>query len=70
MRGTFEVQGGGSPVTDTQKANFSQVRHAAVAAALISDEEVSEVLRDLDNPTSTYSTPVMMSAWGRKPKNE
>jgi hypothetical protein len=44
------------------------VRHAAVAAGLISDEEVSEALRDLDNPTSTYFTLVMMSAWGRKPK--
>jgi ubiquinone/menaquinone biosynthesis C-methylase UbiE len=70
MRGTFEVQGGGSPATDLRKANFLQVRHAAVAAGLISDEEVSEVLRDLDNPTSTYFTVVMMSAWGRKPKTE
>jgi SAM-dependent methyltransferase len=68
MRGTFEVQAGGSSGTNLQKANFSQVRRAAVAAGLISDEEVSEALRDLDNPTSTYFTLVMMSAWGRKPK--
>jgi hypothetical protein len=68
MRGMFEVRTGGSSATNLQKANFSQVRQTAVEGGLISDNEVSEVLEDLDNPSSDYFTLVMMSAWGRKPK--
>jgi SAM-dependent methyltransferase len=64
---SFDVFNGGSAGADLQKANFSQVRRAVVDAGLISDADVAEVLRLLDDPSFTAFTPVMISAWGRKP---
>jgi hypothetical protein len=37
------------------------------SAGLVTDEEVERVLALLDDPDFAISSPVMMSAWGRRP---
>jgi len=67
MNGAIDVRQGGSAGAAVQKANFSQVRMAAVEAGLITEDEVAEVMRNLDDPTFDYVAPTVMTAWGRRP---
>ncbi len=67
MEGHLAVWSGGSPGALLDRANFEQIRAEAVGAGLVTDEEVDRVLAFRDDPASAGSSPVMMSAWGRKP---
>ena len=67
MNGLVDVRRGGSIGASLQKANFSQVRKAAIDAGLITGEIYAEVMQNLDDPTFDYVAPTMMTAWGRKP---
>jgi ubiquinone/menaquinone biosynthesis C-methylase UbiE len=67
LEGHLAVRPGGSPGALLDRANFEQIRAEAARAGLITDEEVDRVLAFLDDPDSASSSPVMMSAWGRKP---
>lgn len=69
MEGRLTVWPGGSVGSRLDRANFEQIRVEAVAQGLISEQEVEAVLALLQDPTFAASTPIMMSAWGRKPES-
>jgi len=57
----------GSLGTSLDTANFAQVRTEAVAKGLITDAEIDAVLARLDAPDFAVFSPVMFTAWGRRP---
>lgn len=50
------------------RLTIQQLRPPAVAAGLVSDEQVDEVLAALDDPTFEVLPPSVIAAWGRKPQ--
>ena len=68
MEGHLAVRDGGSPGASLDAANFAQVRKEAVAKGLITDAEVDAVLARLDAPDFAVFSPVMFTAWGRRPR--
>lgn len=67
LEGHFAVWSGGSPGARLGRANFEQVRAEAVAAGLVTEEQVDHALAILADPGFSFGSPVMMSAWGCKP---
>jgi SAM-dependent methyltransferase len=67
MEGHLAVREGGSPGTSIDAANYAQVRREAVAKGLITDAEIDAALRRLDSPDFAVFSPVMFTAWGRRP---
>jgi ubiquinone/menaquinone biosynthesis C-methylase UbiE len=66
LEGHFAVWPGGSAGALLDRANFEQVRAKAVAAGLVTDAQVDRAVTALDDPGFAFSSPVMMTAWGRK----
>ena len=48
------------------KANFNQIRKQAVELGLITDQDMAEVLRYLDDPSFTVLSPLMFTVWGQR----
>ena len=69
MEGRLTIWPGGSIGSRLDRANFEQISAEAVAQGLMSEQEVEDVLALLDDPSFAASTPIMMSAWGRKPES-
>ena len=67
MEGHVAVCDGGSLGASLDAANFAQVRTEAVAKGLITDAEIDAVLARLDAPDFAVFSPVMFTAWGRRP---
>ena len=67
MEGHLAVREGGSLGASLDAANYSQVRKEAVAKGLITDAEIDTVLARLDTPDFAVFSPVMFTAWGRRP---
>lgn len=67
MEGRLTIWPGGSVGSRLDRANFEQVGAEVVAQGMMSEREVEEVLALLDDPAFAASTPIMMSAWGRRP---
>jgi ubiquinone/menaquinone biosynthesis C-methylase UbiE len=67
MEGHLAVREGGSPGASLEAANIAQVRKEAVAKGLITDAEIDAVLAWLDAPDFAVFSPVMFTAWGRRP---
>jgi hypothetical protein len=67
MEGHLAVRDGGSPGASLDAANFAQVRKEAVAKGLITDAQIDAVLARLDAPDFVVFSPVMFTAWGRRP---
>jgi hypothetical protein len=65
--GNLSIFRGGSAGSRIMRANFEQIRAEAVSAGLVTDEEVERVFALLNDPDFAISSPVMMSAWGRRP---
>jgi SAM-dependent methyltransferase len=66
MTTTMMIWPGGSHGALLDVANFSQVADEAVAAGLITAEEVEQVLQLLCDPEFEISSPLLCSAWGRR----
>jgi ubiquinone/menaquinone biosynthesis C-methylase UbiE len=66
MEGHLTIWRGASVGARLDRANFEQVRTEAVAAGLVTDQEVDAFLALLDDTDLALSSPVMMSAWGRR----
>jgi hypothetical protein len=66
MEGHLAIWCGTSLGARLDRANFEQVRTEAVGADLVTDQEVDAFLALLDDPDFAISSPVMMSAWGRR----
>jgi ubiquinone/menaquinone biosynthesis C-methylase UbiE len=67
MEGHFAVWPGGSARAQLDRANFEQVRVETVARGLVTEAEIDQVLALLEDPAIAFSSPVMFSAWGRRP---
>jgi hypothetical protein len=67
MEGHLAVREGGSLGASLDAANYPQVRKEAVAKGLITDAEIDAVLARLDAPDFAVFSPVMFTAWGRRP---
>jgi ubiquinone/menaquinone biosynthesis C-methylase UbiE len=67
MEGHLAVREGRSPSANLDTANLAQVRREAVAKGLITDAEIDAVLRRLEAPDFAVFSPVMFTAWGRRP---
>ena len=67
MEGQLAVHPGGSAGARLFQANFAQIRDAALAAGLVTAAELDRMLALLDAPDFAISTPVMFTAWGRRP---
>lgn len=68
MEGHVAVRAGGSPGAALLAANFDQVRKEAVAKGLVTEAEVNAVLARLNEPDFALFSPVMFTAWGRRPQ--
>jgi SAM-dependent methyltransferase len=67
MEGHVAVSEGGSLGASLDAANYAQVREEAVAKGLITDAEIDAVLARLDALDFAVFSPVMFTAWGRRP---
>jgi ubiquinone/menaquinone biosynthesis C-methylase UbiE len=67
MEGQLAIWPGGSARARLDRANLEQVRAEAIKAGLLTDHEIEQVLALLDDPTVSFSSPIMFSAWGRRP---
>jgi SAM-dependent methyltransferase len=67
MEGHFAVWPGGSARARLDRVNFEQVRVEAVERGLVTDDELKQALALLADPAIAFSSPVMFSAWGRRP---
>jgi hypothetical protein len=66
MEGHVAVWEGRSPGARLLRANFEQNREEAVNAGFITNEEVDQVLKLLDDPDFAISSYMMFTAWGRR----
>jgi ubiquinone/menaquinone biosynthesis C-methylase UbiE len=64
--GVLATFAGGSVGADLQRANFLQVKRAAIEAGLISEAEFNEVISLLGDPKFTAFTYTMFSVMGQK----
>jgi ubiquinone/menaquinone biosynthesis C-methylase UbiE len=58
---------GGSPGTKVHLANTLQSRDGIIASGLVTEEELEEAIEMMEDPEWTLFSPLMISAWGRKP---
>ncbi|MCA1834383.1 MAG: methyltransferase domain-containing protein [Actinomycetota bacterium] len=56
-----------SPSRDFFRLSLEQLRAPLVASGVLSDEDVTDALARMDDQTFRVLSPIMMSAWGRKP---
>jgi len=57
----------GSPGASLLRANFEQLRSNMIDAGYITEEEFNEDLLRLDDPNFMMPSPIMWTAWGRRP---
>ncbi|HWE15737.1 MAG TPA: hypothetical protein VG758_00935 [Hyphomicrobiaceae bacterium] len=67
MEGHIAVREGRSPGAALAAATFAQMRDEAVAKGLIADAKVDAVPACLGDPDFSIFSPVMFTAWGRRP---
>jgi len=67
MEGHLAVCAGGGLGTSLDAANFAQVRGEAIAKGLATDAEIDAALARLDASDFAVFSPVMFTAWGRRP---
>jgi SAM-dependent methyltransferase len=68
VQGHIDLRSGGSSGSRLDKANFSQVRDEALRKELVTQDEIDRMLLLLDDPSFVYSSPVMFSASGQRPR--
>jgi hypothetical protein len=67
MEGHVAVRPGGSAGAELDRTNLCQIRDEAIARGLLTSDEVERMAALLESPASAVLSPVMFSAWGRKP---
>jgi len=68
MEGHLAVREGGGLGTGLDAANFAHMRREAVARGLTTGVEIDAVLACLAKPDFAIFSPVMFTAWGRRPR--
>lgn len=66
IEGHHTIHNGNSPGSRLDRANFEQIRTEAVNAHLTTEQEVDAVLTLLEDPNFVFSSPLMVTAWGRR----
>ena len=69
-QGRCYVLAGGSPGTAFDRFSMLALREALVAAEGVTEAELDEAVRYLEDPARHVLTPVLFAAWGRKPAAE
>lgn len=67
MEGQLAIWPGGSERAKLDRANIEQVRAEAIEHGLMTEREVEQALALLEDPAIAFSSPIMFSAWGRRP---
>ena len=67
MEGHIDVREGGSPGARLDAANIMQIRNEAVARKLASEVDIELALTSLADPDFAVFSPIMFTAWGRRP---
>jgi SAM-dependent methyltransferase len=57
----------GSPGASIVRANYEQLRDAMIDAKYITEQEFDEDMARLDDPKFMVPSPILWSAWGRRP---
>jgi len=57
----------GSPGVSLLRANFEQLRTNMIDAGYITEEEFDQDIARLDDPGFLMPSPIMWTAWGRRP---
>ena len=65
--GQLAIRSGGSSGALLDAANFTQVRDQVVSGGLLSGDVLDRIVALLNDPACTYSSPVMLTTWGRRP---
>jgi len=65
--GRLSMWSGGSAGADLTRANFQQLRDALVGGGLVTEQEFQRDLARLDDPNLMMPSPIMWTAWGRRP---
>jgi hypothetical protein len=68
MEGHLAVRPGGSIGARLDQANLAQISEEAIARKLLTLEEVERMAAALESDEFAVLSPVMLSAWGRKPR--
>jgi ubiquinone/menaquinone biosynthesis C-methylase UbiE len=58
---------GGSAGASLMRANFEQLHDALIASGRVTEEELQQDLARLDDPDFMMPSPIMWTAWGRRP---
>jgi SAM-dependent methyltransferase len=66
--GRLTIYRGGTPESRLQASNLDQVGAGMVDAGLITRAELDVARRLLDDPTFVGNHPLLITAWGRRPK--
>jgi SAM-dependent methyltransferase len=67
MTASLTTWEGGSPGALIDIENFNEMRDAVVAAGFLSDGDIDELVAALSDPHFEISSPLLCSAWGRRP---
>lgn len=68
MEGFHTIFRGGSNGSEMEKANSRQSKEEILATNVLTETEFEEALKLMDDPEWAKYGPMMISAWGRKPK--
>ncbi len=64
---TVTIRKGASAAGELEKANLQQLRDEILTRSLLTPEEFDDAIRVFDDPSWSRFSPLMVSAWGRKP---
>ena len=67
VEATVSLWGGKSTGTSLMKLNFEEMREPMVSSGLITEEEYEADLKRIDGQDFLMPSPMMWTAWGRKP---
>jgi SAM-dependent methyltransferase len=65
--GRLSMWQGGSPGAALTRANFQQLQDALIGGVLVTEQEFQRDIARLDDPYFTMPSPIMWTAWGRRP---
>ena len=66
-QGSLSMWHSGSPGAALLRANFEQLHRTMIDAGYLTEEEYNQDLARLDDPAFLMPSPIMWTAWGRRP---
>lgn len=65
--GRVRLVRGGAPETAFFRLSLDSLRETLLERGLVSEDEIEHALAGFDDPVTTGLTPILVSAWGRRP---